>query len=236
MKRILKTIFFIPMLLFRIVLHIIWSLFKIALVLFILLAGLNIYAQNSDSQLAKSITLTENEIVSYLANDNSNANTNNLSTDDYSYYTGMKWPSDTATIYIASTNQTLRSAYEDAIANWNNTGVFTFTMADDESSADIVASDASDSNSSAAGLTETERNALTNQITHATITLNSYYLIENPYYGYTNDRIVNTAEHELGHVIGLDHNDSEISVMQSAGSYYGIQQTDIDKVQALYAA
>ena len=61
-------------------------------------------------------------------------------------------------------------------------------------------------------------------------------MIENPYYGYTNDRIVNTAEHELGHVIGLDHNDSEISVMQSAGSYYGIQQTDIDKVQALYAA
>ena len=92
MKRILKTIFFIPMLLFRIVLHIIWGLFKIALVLFILLAGLNIYAQNSDSQLAKSITLTENEIVSYLANDNNNANTNNLSTDDYSYYTGMKWP------------------------------------------------------------------------------------------------------------------------------------------------
>lgn len=207
----------------------IWGLFKIALVVFILLAGFNLYAQNSDSQLAKSITSTRNDIVRYLTNNNTN-----VTTDTYSYYTGIKWPSNTATIYIGSTNQALHSAYQTAIQNWNDTGVFTFTITDDASNADIVASDTSDSNSEAAGLTETERNVLTNQITHATITLNSYYLIENPYYGYTTDRIIHTAEHELGHAIGLDHDDSEISVMQSSGSYYGIQQTDINKVASLY--
>ena len=193
------------------------------------MAGFNLYAQNSDSQLAKSITSTRNDIVRYLTNNNTN-----VTTDTYSYYTGIKWPSNTATIYIGSTNQALHSAYQTAIQNWNDTGVFTFTITDDASNADIVASDTSDSNSEAAGLTETERNVLTNQITHATITLNSYYLIENPYYGYTTDRIIHTAEHELGHAIGLDHDDSEISVMQSAGSYYGIQQTDINKVASLY--
>lgn len=229
MKKIWKTIFYIPVFLFRIVLHLIWGLFKIALVVFILLAGFNLYAQNSDSQFAKSITSTRNDIVRYLTNNNTN-----VTTDTYSYYTGIKWPSNTATIYIGSTNQALHSAYQTAIQNWNDTGVFTFTITDDASNADIVASDTSDSNSEAAGLTETERNVLTNQITHATITLNSYYLIENPYYGYTTDRIIHTAEHELGHAIGLDHDDSEISVMQSAGSYYGIQQTDINKVASLY--
>ncbi|MCF0240508.1 MAG: matrixin family metalloprotease, partial [Streptococcus gallolyticus] len=45
-----------------------------------------------------------------------------------------------------------------------------------------------------------------------------------------------TAEHELGHAIGLDHDDDEQSVMQSSGSYYGIQDVDIQKVQELYAS
>ncbi|MGC4389050.1 matrixin family metalloprotease, partial [Streptococcus suis] len=53
-------------------------------------------------------------------------------------------------------------------------------------------------------------------------------------FGYTYERIVNTAEHELGHAIGLFHDDNEDSVMQSSGSYYGIQQVDIAAVNKLY--
>ena len=92
----------------------------------------------------------------------------------------------------------------------------------------------SDANSQAAGLADTQTNVLTNRITHVDVKLNRYFLL-NSDFGYTHKRIVNTAEHELGHAIGLDHDDSKTSVMQSAGSYYGIQQVDIDTVHALYA-
>ena len=67
------------------------------------------------------------------------------------------------------------------------------------------------------------------------VKLNTYYLTAHDY-GYTHNRIVYTAEHELGHAIGLDHDDDEQSVMQSSGSYYGIQDVDIQKVQELYAS
>ena len=65
-----------------------------------------------------------------------------------------------------------------------------------------------------------------------TVRLNHYYL-SNPNYGYTYDRIMHTAEHELGHAIGLEHT-NEVSVMQPAGSYYGIQAQDVKEVQELY--
>lgn len=126
------------------------------------------------------------------------------------------------------------AAYKEAITDWNNTGAFIFTLTDDASTADIVATDYSDANSQAAGLADSQTNVLTNRITHVDVKLNRYFLL-NSDFGYTHKRIVNTAEHELGHAIGLDHDDSKTSVMQSAGSYYGIQQVDIDTVHALYA-
>lgn len=45
------------------------------------------------------------------------------------------------------------------------------------------------------------------------------------------------AEHKLGHAIGLEHNDSQPSVMNSAVTdqrAYTIQQCDIDAVKAIY--
>ncbi len=76
-------------------------------------------------------------------------------------------------------------------------------------------------------------NSATGYYLHATVELNSYYLL-NPAFGYSQERIVNTAEHELGHAIGLQHT-NKISVMQPAGSYYPIQSRDIEAVKALYS-
>lgn len=62
---------------------------------------------------------------------------------------------------------------------------------------------------SAAGEAELQTNLLTKRFTNVTVRLNRYYLL-NSQYGYSYERIVNTAEHELGHAIGLEHNEEKI--------------------------
>ena len=237
MKNLFRIIFFIPRLIISIIWNFFWALFRTIVIIGIVCFGLLYYANNSSSQLANTISTIANNVTSYFsANSDDIANSlKDLSTDDFTYYSGARWSSNSANVYIETTNETLIEAYKEAINAWNATGVFTFNLVSDESSADIIATDYSDASSKAAGLAKIERNALTNRITHVDVKLNTYYLTENDY-GYTYNRIVYTAEHELGHAIGLDHNDDEQSVMQSSGSYYGIQDVDIQKVQELYAS
>ncbi len=66
----------------------------------------------------------------------------------------------------------------------------------------------------------------------AKVALNTYYL-ENSYYNYTQARIVNTVEHELGHAIGLDHRRG-VTVMYPTGSIYSIQPKDVALVKKIY--
>ena len=146
--------------------------------------------------------------------------------------TGARWAQASATVYIDTANETFRSAYQEAIDAWNQTGAFTFQIVNNKEEADIVATEMNDGNVSAAGEAESQTNLLTKRFTHVTVRLNSYYLLDRRY-GYSHERIVNTAAHELGHAIGLDHNEEE-SVMQSAGSFYSIQPIDIQAVKDLY--
>ncbi|WP_274656564.1 matrixin family metalloprotease [Streptococcus equinus] len=235
MRTLFKIIFFIPSLIINIIWSFFWAIIKTIVLFAIVCFGLLYYANNSSSQLANSISNIANSVTTYFADNKDDIATNlkELSTDDFTHYSGARWSSNSANVYIETTDETLVSAYEEAISAWNATGAFTFNLVEDESSADIVATEYSDASSKAAGLAETETNALTNQITHVDVKLNTYYLLENDY-GYTHNRIVYTAEHELGHAIGLDHDDDEESVMQSSGSYYGIQSVDIEKVNEIY--
>ena len=235
MRTLFKIIFFIPSLIINIIWNVFWAIIKTIVLFAIVCFGLLFYANNSSSQLANSISNIANSVTTYFADnkDDIASNLKELSTDDFTHYSGARWSSNSANVYIETTDETLVSAYEEAINAWNATGAFTFNLVEDESSADIVATEYSDASSKAAGLAETETNALTNQITHVDVKLNTYYLLENDY-GYTHNRIVYTAEHELGHAIGLDHDDDEESVMQSSGSYYGIQSIDIEKVNEIY--
>ncbi|MFI3836048.1 matrixin family metalloprotease [Streptococcus equinus] len=235
MRTLFKIIFFIPSLIINIIWSFFWAIIKTIVLFAIVCFGLLYYANNSSSQLANSISTIANSVTTYFADNKDDIATNlkELSTDDFTHYSGARWSSNSANVYIETTDETLVSAYEEAINAWNATGAFTFNLVEDESSADIVATEYSDASSKAAGLAETETNALTNQITHVDVKLNTYYLLENDY-GYTHNRIVYTAEHELGHAIGLDHDDDEESVMQSSGSYYGIQSVDIEKVNEIY--
>lgn len=147
--------------------------------------------------------------------------------------TNARWQQNSATVYIGLDNPVLKNATNTAITNWNNTKAFTFKETTNKKDANIIVTATNDANNHAAGLTNTSMNATTGYYLHADVQLNSYYLL-NPAFGYSQQRIINTAEHELGHAIGLQHT-NKVSVMQPAGSYYPIQPYDIQSVKKLYS-
>ena len=145
--------------------------------------------------------------------------------------TGYRWPKATAKVYIGVKQTDLYNATVNAMAAWNQTGAFTFKQTKNKKNAQIVVV-ANSKNNEATGLTTYKYLSHTNRLYSAQVALNTYYL-ENDYYNYTQARIVNTVEHELGHAIGLDHR-TGVTVMYPTGSIYTIQPKDIKLVKKIY--
>lgn len=164
---------------------------------------------------------------------NPNTKTDTDKTDNDNSSETRVWSEPEANVYVdIKNNLQLRSAAIDAMNAWNRTGAFTFHQTNDKSCAQIVISTVDDSDTNAAGETVTTYNPSTGHLLKADVHLNRYYL-QNEWYGYSNNRIVNTAEHELGHAIGLNHTNS-VSVMYPKGSIYTIQPQDIRNVRKIY--
>ena len=237
----MKCIFDCIRFVFRLIWRLIWGLVWSVALSFLVLVGVFYFTTSTETGaegLSQALRTTVTQVDQFLTKQGLSTGFQTSEgiqphqlTDEHKG-TGARWEKASATVYIDTTNETLRSAYKEAIDSWNQTGAFTFQIINDKDKADIVATEMNDGNVSAAGEAESKTNLLTNRFTHVTVCLNSYYLLDRRY-GYSHERIVNTAAHELGHAIGLDHNEEE-SVMQSAGSFYSIQPIDIQAVKDLY--
>lgn len=120
---------------------------------------------------------------------------------------------------------------QQAMDAWNDTKAINFKQVTDYRKANIIVNAGNYGNTGWAGITQmpaVPRGYLYGSI----ISLNNFFLDQvNP------EIALPVAEHELGHAIGLEHNDSQPSVMNSAVTdqrAYTIQQCDINAVKAIY--
>ena len=227
---------------FSALLRLIWRLVYSLALTALFLVGILYIMSPSKSSFSTTLQQDVSQIYRYVSGQDSQLGvgqnvkdlTKQLSDNHVHQASGVRWDTASATVYIDTQDETFRSAYQEAIRAWNQTGAFTFQIVNDKNQANIVATEMNDGTVSATGEAESQTNLLTKRFTNVTVRLNRYYLL-NSQYGYSYERIVNTAEHELGHAIGLEHNE-EKSVMQSSGSFYGIQAVDVQAVKELYQA
>lgn len=227
---------------FSALLRLIWRLVYSLALTALFLVGILYIMSPSKSSFSTTLQQDVSQIYRYVSGQDSQLGvgqnvrdlTKQLSDNHVHQASGVRWNTASATVYIDTQDETFRSAYQEAIRAWNQTGAFTFQIVNDKNQANIVATEMNDGTVSAAGEAESQTNLLTKRFTNVTVRLNRYYLL-NSQYGYSYERILNTAEHELGHAIGLEHNE-EKSVMQSAGSFYDIQAVDVQAVKELYQA
>lgn len=174
-----------------------------------------------------------------------------------------RWLTKTQNIYVdKDISRRYQTAARAAIDNWNSKGVFVFKLVEDKNEANIwITTDETDyEHKFKTEFLKTERRdqvlaieksysqTLLNPLLGYNIKEDSLLLLyadrleskdpENPeqdLFRYTD--LVRVIEHELGHTMGLKHDDDPKSIMHAGYDVknpYGIKDADIEKLRKLY--
>lgn len=139
-------------------------------------------------------------------------------------------PTANVLIYLNSHNPDYELVQK-AMKAWNKTKAFRFRQVKNLKKTNILITSGNYGETTWAGMTQMA-NVPRGYLYGSIIYLNDYYLNQ-----LSSHIQLAVAEHELGHAIGLNHNDTEPSVMNPAVSdenAYTIQKCDIEAVKRIY--
>lgn len=145
---------------------------------------------------------------------------------------GWRYAKKTANYQVNSTSQKYKNIWSKATGKWIDKG-FKWTKKDSSKTTVLSYEDDSASGLKIAGYCNTSYRISDGHIKKNKIMLNRAVFKK---YDYTDEQIINVAEHELGHALGLAHNNAgSVSVMNPANRYYTIQQCDVKGMNKRYS-
>ena len=145
---------------------------------------------------------------------------------------GWRYAKKTANYQVNSTSKKYKNIWSKATGKWIDKG-FKWTKKDSSKTTVSSYEDDSASGLKIAGYCNTSYRISDGHIKKNKIMLNRAVFKK---YDFTDEEIINVAEHELGHALGLAHNNAgSVSVMNPANRYYTIQQCDVKGMNKRYS-